>query len=91
MKLRASLLAALLAKSGEARGHNPCSIDDLSLITRGGWSCERDGDFIKTQSGDQVTADTKCSVSCDEDHYIMRPGVANYVRCRGMYYLVFVP
>ena len=81
MKLRASLLAALLAKHGEAK--ELCQIDDLVAVKSGEWTCERDGVPIKIQSGQSVTPDTKCSVSCIDSHYIMRPGVANYIRCKG--------
>jgi hypothetical protein len=81
MKLRASLLAALLGPSVGAK--ELCSISDLSEVTKGAWACQsKNGESLEIAPGQQVTPDTKCSVSCDPDHYTMRPGVANYVRCR---------
>lgn len=81
MKLRAGLLATLLAQHGEAR--ELCPLDDLVNVSNGNWSCELNGTSIQIEAGQSVVAETKCQVSCNDDHYIMRPGVANYIRCKG--------
>lgn len=84
MKLRAKLLAALLAQAN-AR----CNVSDLSTVKTGNWLCEDNANegslpfIVDNRSEDTVSSSTKCAISCNEDHYIMRPGLATYVRCKG--------
>lgn len=81
MKLRATLLASLFAQNSEAASN--CSIDDLSQVNKGTWACEHKGVPLSITAGTSVPKETKCAVTCNEDHYVMRPGVANYIRCKG--------
>jgi hypothetical protein len=83
MKLRASLLAALHLGQSVEGGRKTCRADDLPSVAKGTWSCERDGEQLQIAPGDKVEAETKCAVDCQTDHYIMRPGMANYIRCKG--------
>jgi len=83
MKLRAGLLAALVGNQNVSGGRSSCPVDGLSEVSRGRWSCEKDGALVPTHPGHMVAPETKCQVDCQTDHFIMRPGIANFVRCKG--------
>ena len=83
MKLRASLLAALVANGGIEGARTDCPVDNLSEVSKGQWICEKDGTTVPIGPGLFVEPETKCQVQCITDHFIMRPGIANFVRCKG--------
>jgi len=83
MKLRASLLAALVANGGIEGARTDCPVDNLSEVSKGQWICEKDGTAVPIGPGLFVEPETKCQVQCITDHFIMRPGIANFVRCKG--------